>query len=87
MRIRPELVKMPRHSHNAYFEVNYVPSTRKWIIILVDRDGRVRKPLATLRWWWQCQLYLWCAPELPLLKIGANAVNKRTYGNVDSGMR
>ena len=74
---------IPRASSNAYLEVNSTPNNR-WIVILVD--GNRRTSIRIYRWWWQVQLLLWRNSDMPLIRKG-RAAQRRTYGNVDSGMR
>ena len=73
----------PRASSNAYLEVNSTPNNR-WIVILVD--GSKRTSIRIYRWWWQVQLLLWRNSDMPLIRKG-RAAQRRTWGNVDSGMR
>lgn len=74
---------IPRASSNAYLEVNSTPNNR-WIVILVD--GNRRTSIRIYRWWWQVQLLLWRNSDMPLIRKG-RAAQRRTWGNVDSGMR
>ena len=74
--------KIPKYSDSAIFEVSHTGS--KWIITLIDKEKR--KPVRLFKWWWQVQLMLWIHPELPIVRVGS-AAKKKTYGNVDSGMR
>ena len=75
--------KIPHASNEAYLEVNST-SSGKWIVILVDGDSRTS--IRIYNWWWQVQLLLWRNQDMPLVRKGS-AVQRRTWGNVDSGMR